>query len=96
MTKSTRISDAYVRVELRSPGDFGFASMSGITRTDEETRRELSLLADEARRGIRSDQCEKGHISEVIETEDYCSHCDYPWEDAEPCCQAREDEEAAQ
>ena len=95
MARTENITGGYVRVELRRAGDFGFASIGGITRSNDEMRADLERLATAIRKRVDKFEDERGDVFVEIEREAVCSHCGNCWtEDSTEynggCCDADE------
>lgn len=79
MAKQTNITDGYVRIDLRRPGDYGACIIGGTRRTEQEIKDDLNRLEEAAKRKLSKFDDERGAVSVVYETEEVCEHCGYPW-----------------
>jgi len=84
-----------IRVEVyaKSPGDFGFASMSGVFRTEDEELQMCEGIARDIRRHV-DDLPSRGNsgVNVVYDTREYCEFCENTWEvdeNGEPICCSR-------
>lgn len=98
MAKRVTRSNFRVEVVPRSPGDFGWASVSGQCRTAEEERAVCEEIAQEIRRHVdglpyRGDR----GVSVVWDTGGVCEFCGQKWTEASEaynggCCSADEED----
>lgn len=77
--KNNRV-DFRVVVYPRSPGDFGIASVSGITRSEKEWARACEDIADQVRRHVNDlpSGGDRG-VSVISDVEPVCEFCGYDW-----------------
>lgn len=80
MSKKLLKTNIRVEVKPRAPGDFGFISISGIARQEQETIKECEEIAAQIRRHVdglpyRGD---KGVFVEW-DREPVCSYCGLAW-----------------
>ena len=83
--KTRVIHSITVTADPRPPGDFGGASMSGITETEAESRAKAEELARRIRQhcaDLLPSMSRHMGVSVVPEAEDVCSHCGSPWTQA--------------
>lgn len=94
--KVQRKTNIRVEVYPRSPGDFGFASIGGMSRSEQEELRLCEEIAQQIRRHV-DELPSRGNrgVDVVYETETVCSHCGYSWEEDEngPLCCSKAQEE---
>ena len=81
----------YVRLDLRDPGDFGLATISGFGRAPRELERDLETLALAARKRLDKYDDEFGGARVVLERESQCEFCGGRWTEESPsynggCC----------
>ena len=92
MPVKSRRYDFHVRVEPHNPGDYGFCSISGAERTEDESVAICEEIAIQIRRHIDNlpTRGNKG-VSISWKTEEICEYCGYNWgEDSDEfnggCC----------
>lgn len=83
MSKLNRRTNFRVEVRPRSPGDFGFASISGIEQSEREWERDCEAIAEQIRRhvdGLSSSWrgSDRG-VTVEWDNEPVCSHCGSTW-----------------
>jgi len=93
MSKRSYRENFRVEVTPRSPGDFGYASISGLQRTEEEALRTCEDIADQIRRHV-DDLPSRGDRGVTVIWDDagVCEHCGAMWtEDSKTynggCCE---------
>lgn len=79
MAKQIKTVGGYVRLDLRRPGDFGYCSISGFSRSEDELCRDLEGLAEACRENLSKFDHEIGSVVVEYETEAVCEHCGAPW-----------------
>lgn len=90
----------YVRLDIRAPGDFGFARVSGFARSEADCVGDLEKLARAASLRLSKFDDEFGGAHVVLERESRCEFCGYGWTEASldyngGCCAADQDAEEA-
>lgn len=69
-----------VEVEPRNPGDFKYASISGQTRTEEESISICEEIADDIRRHVDNLPYNGNRgVSVIWDEEKVCEHCGSEW-----------------
>ena len=80
----TRKEDIHVRVESRGAGDFGFAHVSGMGKTEAEYIRDCEDIAKQVRRHVDGLPSYRGRGVRVEWTNAlYCEHCGSRWSEGE-------------
>jgi hypothetical protein len=79
MPLNEKIVGGHVEVYLRNPGDFTYASIGGIRRTETEVIRDLGKIEDAVRSKLSKFDDEFGDCQVVYEKERTCEFCGYDW-----------------
>ncbi len=101
--KATKRENFRIEVTPRSAGDFGFASVSGMQRSEAEAERLCEDIAEQIRRHV--DELPSRHMSRqrgvyvMWDSKPICSHCGSAWTEEGPynggCCDKDCEEEDA-
>ena len=90
MSRQRKITEWYVRVEPRGPGNFGCCIIGGIEWEDGEEEAACREILEQIKRHVDK----IGRATVLSETEDVCEHCGSAWTEGEAslhnggCCDA--------